>query len=396
MTVVSVAETGPGSPHLLSPSQARLLAESSIVSVEPFDDATWLVSGTGKVGVARIGDMTVRIEPKLSIGRIFFLLGYGRKFAWQEDLVPYETTDGLVHVLADAFARQAERTLRRGVLQDYVQRDGELAVVRGRLREREQLTRRFGQVTPLLVRYDDFTIDIVENQLMRAAAQVLRHVPGIDPAVARRLRAITVLLDGVSDLVPGQRLPPWRSNRRNAHYETVLWFAAMILRHRSIDMPVGVVDVNGFIINMATVFEDFLEAALGDALERIDGRVRPQDPQWLDVDSAVKMNPDLVWYRGGKPVAVIDAKYKAEKVAGYPNADLYQMLAYCTSLGLPIGHLVYAKGNEAETNHVVRGSGVEIRAHALDLELMPVDLLAQVDEMAATIAKHSPAALQAV
>ena len=31
---------------------------------------------------------------------------------------------------------------------------------------------------------------------------------------------------------------------------------------------------------------------------------------------------------------MIDAKYKAEKPAGYPNADLYQLLAYCTVLGL--------------------------------------------------------------
>ncbi|GGQ45991.1 hypothetical protein GCM10010216_02630 [Streptomyces flaveolus] len=29
---------------------------------------------------------------------------------------------------------------------------------------------------------------------------------------------------------------------------------------------------------------------------------------------------------------------------GIPSSDLYQMLAYCTSLGLSFGHLVYAKG----------------------------------------------------
>ena len=46
-----------------------------------------------------------------------------------------------------------------------------------------------------------------------------------------------------------------------------------------------------------------------------------------------------------RPRAVIDAKYKAEKPAGYPNADLYQMLAYCTALRLSDGHLVYAKGS---------------------------------------------------
>jgi len=39
---------------------------------------------------------------------------------------------------------------------------------------------------------------------------------------------------------------------------------------------------------------------------------------------------------------VVDAKYKAEKPSGFPNAGVYQMLAYCLRLGLPEGHLVNA------------------------------------------------------
>jgi 5-methylcytosine-specific restriction endonuclease McrBC regulatory subunit McrC len=34
---------------------------------------------------------------------------------------------------------------------------------------------------------------------------------------------------------------------------------------------------------------------------------------------------------------VVDVKYNAEQPAGYPNADLYQLLAYCTALGLRRG-----------------------------------------------------------
>jgi 5-methylcytosine-specific restriction enzyme subunit McrC len=42
---------------------------------------------------------------------------------------------------------------------------------------------------------------------------------------------------------------------------------------------------------------------------------------------------------------VADAKYKLEYSAGrYPNADHYQMLAYCTALEVPIAWLVYAQG----------------------------------------------------
>jgi 5-methylcytosine-specific restriction enzyme subunit McrC len=60
--------------------------------------------------------------------------------------------------------------------------------------------------------------------------------------------------------------------------------------------------------------------------------------------------------------AVVDAKYKAERPEGFPDADLYQMLAYCTVLGLAEGHLVYAKGNEPVMSHQIRRAGVTIHA----------------------------------
>jgi 5-methylcytosine-specific restriction enzyme subunit McrC len=92
-------------------------------------------------------------------------------------------------------------------------------------------------------------------------------------------------------------------------------------------------------------------------------------------------------------VAVADAKYKAEKPSGYPNADLYQLLAYCTVLGLKVGHLIYAKGNEDPVRHVVRGADVEIICHAPDLDQPPQPLLASADALARQIsaARHAPA-----
>ncbi len=82
------------------------------------------------------------------------------------------------------------------------------------------------------------------------------------------------------------------------------------------------------------------------------------------------MRPDLLCRRVTRPpTAVIDAKYKAERPEGFPNADLYQMLAYCTVLGLGDGHLVYAKGNEPVNIHTVQNAGVTIHCHALDLAL---------------------------
>jgi 5-methylcytosine-specific restriction enzyme subunit McrC len=133
---------------------------------------------------------------------------------------------------------------------------------------------------------------------------------------------------------------------------------------------------------MAKVFEDFVTAALATELQRIGGRCRSQDRHHLDVDSRVAIRPDLVWYLDGTPAAVIDAKYKAEKPAGFPDADLYQLLAYCTALDLSVGHLVYAKGYEPEMSHQVRNAEITIRAHALDLSQPLAVLLDQSRRLA--------------
>ena len=54
---------------------------------------------------------------------------------------------------------------------------------------------------------------------------------------------------------------------------------------------------------------------------------------------------------------------------------------------LPVGHLVYAKGNEPRRDYLLPhtglgGSGVSVTAHTLDLEAQPADLLIQIDELA--------------
>lgn len=100
----------------------------------------------------------------------------------------------------------------------------------------------------------------------------------------------------------------------------------------------------------------------------------------------MEIKPDVTWLVGDAPAAVVDAKYKAEKPAGFPNADVYQMLAYCTALGLGAGHLVYARGNEAEQSATIRNAGIEVRCHTLDLEQPPEALLAQIEALASTIA----------
>jgi 5-methylcytosine-specific restriction endonuclease McrBC regulatory subunit McrC len=52
-------------------------------------------------------------------------------------------------------------------------------ILRGRLRETEQLYRHHGLPVPLEIRHDEFAVDITENQILRAARErMLRGTPG--------------------------------------------------------------------------------------------------------------------------------------------------------------------------------------------------------------------------
>ena len=57
-------------------------------------------------------------------------------------------------------------------------------------------------------------------------------------------------------------------------------------------------------------------------MREFGGRMDEQDRQYLDQAAKVALRPDIIWKIRGSPVAVLDAKYKSEKPAGYPNADL--------------------------------------------------------------------------
>ena len=128
--------------------------------------------------------------------------------------------------------------------------------------------------------------------------------------------------------------------------------------------------VSGYLFNMATIFEDFVTVALREALKSYGGRTSLQHVTHLDDDADVPVRPDFVWLTQGHARIVVDAKYKAEKPTGFPQADLYQMFAYCTVLGLPEGDLVYATKPHAPDRSrysAPRGPGVfEMRGSAWD------------------------------
>nr|NLI49275.1 restriction endonuclease [Propionibacterium sp.] len=377
---------------------ADALAAAGVVQVALTDrPGRWEVTPGTQIGVVSVAGLQVVIEPKIDINRLVFLMGYARRpDFWREDRVRLDADADLPEALADAFVRLAKRALEQGLLKGYLTIDDTLVVVRGRVREADQLRRRWGRSIPLEVRYDEFTVDIAENQLLLAAVEQLLRTPRVGVRHRAGLQRLRLQLADVTAPPRGGVRPSWTPSRLNARYVPALELAELVLAGRSFEQRVGDLVVSGYLFNMATIFEGFVTVALREAFRPFGGRSRLQYRTHLDEAETVPVRPDFVWSDAGLPQVVVDAKYKAEKPSGFPQADLYQLLAYCTVLGLPVGHLVYAKGFEDAREHVVQNAGVRIVAHTLDLEAEPQALIGAVRDLAAAMVGARSDGLQGV
>lgn len=380
----------------LTQAEAAEIQSSELVDViaEPQQEHWQLVSDS-RVGVAVGSTWEVRVTPRLDVPQLFFLLAYARDpKGWKDQEAPFAAEPELLNAVAAGFSWHALRTIEQGLLRGYVHLDERLTTIRGHIRFGDQIARSAALPLPVEVSYDDYTANIIENQIIKTATVTLLRLPRIPSMARRRLLRLRALLDEI-DVLPRPReaqAPPL--TRLNERYRPALRLAELILRASSIEVSRGSISSVTFLFDMNRVFEDFVSTSLRESLEAYGGEVQFQNTLNLDEDGRVPIRPDVIWQRTGKPRAVIDAKYKALRPAGMPNADAYQMLAYCTALGLRHGFLVYAQDSGEETrNLTIKNTDCEIRVRTLDVERRPQQLIQQVEVLAREIAMAGPGAV---
>jgi 5-methylcytosine-specific restriction enzyme subunit McrC len=390
MRRLTLAEAGDPQRAPLSDAEAAILVSTGLAETARTETSgVWQLRAGRKVGTLQIGqDLQVTVAPKVPIDRLVFMMGYARDPSfWRDDPVALPQHQDLPEALAHAFNRFAIKSVEQGLLQGYREVDDSLHVVRGRIRADDQLRLRYQMPLPVEVRYDEFTVDIAENQILLDATLRLLRVPQVSTVTRSGLHRMRLQLSDVTRPGPGRPMPAWRQSRLNARYQPALRIAELVIAASSFEQ-VGIgaeIEVSGFVFDAWKIFEDFVCVALAEAMTGGTGRAEFQHRGWLDTGGAIPIEPDFTWWSGSQPRAVVDAKYKAEKTGRFPNVDTYQVLSYCTALGLDDGHLVYAKGEADQRSYRVTRSPVTVHCHTLDLATEPASLLEQVRALASRI-----------
>ena len=349
------------------------------------EDAEYHLTPGSTVGAVEIDDLSVLIQPKIGIPQLLSLACYAMDaFKFQEKrLFDFDEERALPDTLALALAAAARRAFSRGLLHGYRTEEEALHTVRGRIRFADQIRQRYGIPLPVEVRYDEFTDDITENQLVRAAAARRGQMRLRSQKARRDLGWIAAVLDDVSLVeFPPNSVREVLFDRLNEHYRGVVGLSRLILRHSAFESERGTVRATGFLMDMNTLFQEFVTVALREALGLSERVFRESNIGTLDEGGKVHLRPDLTWWHGRVCLFVGDAKYKGIENESVPNADLYQLLAYVTALDLPGGLLIYAQGEAETATYSVRNSGKRLDVASLDLSGSLDAVLKRVDFLA--------------
>ncbi len=314
----------------------------------------WLHNGRAEietsswVGLVRFSSFDIRVVPKLCGGslRLLRMLDYAGGLNLLKRLptdqpLPAEGAD-LLELVALLLVEETKWLLRNGLLRDYRHVEDGLPTLRGRLRYRDQMLRRYGQLQTLDCSFDEYDGDVVENQLLAAALHaVRRRVAGDD------LRAAAMQLTATFDSVCTVRRtdPDWYEQRivygrRNGGYRAAHELALLILRGCAFDDHQGPVkQSHAFMVDMNKVFERFLTRLLQDAVAGTDIECRAQSSlaRVIMDDRTGKpytpLRPDLVIEQRSTGRAVpVDIKYKLYAERQVSTSDIYQLFVYAYAL----------------------------------------------------------------
>ena len=265
----------------------------------------------------------------------------------------------LLEILIRLFCDRLFEAIHCGVSRRYVGHEDDLAALRGRLDVKRQFTVLVPTPQKIACIYEDLSVDIPLNQIMKAAVtRLLRISRAFENK--RRLIELGFIFADVS-AVPVAALPWDRVvlDRTNSAWAVLLNMAKLLLGERFQTTSSGEVRGYSLMFEMNKLFEEYIGRTLKRVLagKSVDVRLQgPRDHALIGIgdDSIPRFatRPDIVVSRNHEALLIVDTKWKRLKGVidnpkrGVGQGDVYQMMAYANVYRCNRLMLLYPHHNE--------------------------------------------------
>jgi 5-methylcytosine-specific restriction enzyme subunit McrC len=264
-----------------------------------------------------------------------------------------ERAPSLDSLLVSVLIQLMQQRLRIGLGHDYVEEQGALRGIRGRIAFAETIRQRALEQGQVVCSFQGYRANALKNQIVRSTLMRLIKLGsfGPDPAFVRemhhRLRRLVRDLDGVDliDLTPDLIQRELMAQGGNEHdYRLMLSICALIVQRQ---MPADaegttiVPKIDRHLLVLHRVYERFVANFYRIHLKSWDVHAQKR-LQWHareENDHLPQMVPDLLLQeKGSGRMLLLDTKFTARSLAEnrwgkpvYDSSHLYQMYAYLKS-----------------------------------------------------------------
>jgi 5-methylcytosine-specific restriction enzyme subunit McrC len=264
--------------------------------------------------------------------------------------VPVGQADALIDVIAAAFVREVARLVTAGLAKSYAKHHFERPPYPGTIDAKRHLGRFAARPDRLVTLASRLTRDVLVNQALAAALEVLRHVP-MRASVSVRVARLALAFREVRRVpISAEAVARIRLTALTKNYSDALAMAELILRSHSLAVQGTTHAASSMVFSMPKVWERYVAQRIREAWPDTFEVLSPF-PFDLTQSGSLPAEADVVVRDGDRLVALYDAKYKwLEKAPA--RGDLYQMVTYCERLGLDAAILVYPGSAEARSIRV--------------------------------------------
>jgi len=350
----------------LAPADVEFLlaAHAGRIDVAPTGRrGVYRVTPRGVAGVVAAPTRRLVVRPKIPLQNLFFLLEPDDPApASRDETSPTPRTDLLDFLtgrLARLLAERAATGLRRG----YRERAEAGPFLHGRIDVPAQLRQDPGRKDRLHGLRDDFTADVACNRAPKATAERLLASSLLGGRVRDALSAALRGFEEVGDApLTAAVFAAAEADRLAEGYGPLLELSRLLADALGPGDASGPTACPAFLLDMERVFERYVTRGVLAAFVG-DGRTATAQETHV-VAAGVEMRPDVTVRREGRPALVVDAKWK--RPSGAPaSADLYQMLAYCTALGVGRAVLVYPGRRDQVRTYALLNAPIRLEMRTL-------------------------------
>ncbi len=343
-------------------------------------------------------------DKSIIIKNIYYMLAYAFQVLRQKnyDEVAAEEFEDMQDLFAAVLAKGISQQLKQGLHREYVLRQENLPVLRGRPDICKTMRNHIQRKRVLSCEYDELSENNVFNQILKDTALILVKDEGVKPKQKANLKKALLFFDGVDKINPASiRWGSLKFRRNNKNYEMLMNICYFVLDGMLLTTEKGRYKIKSFSDeHMHRLYEKFVLEYFKRHHSYLS-EIKAARVEWnLDEgtkESALKFLPEMrtdIFLRQDERILIIDTKYYSRAMQTQygketlHSGNVYQIFTYVKNQdvsgeGNVSGLLLYAKTDEeiAPDCSVVM-SGNKISVKTLDLNKDFKGIRAQLDKIA--------------